>query len=409
MVIEVSAFTTVGPFEWAVPLGVSEVEVLVVAGGGGGFPGYENNAVPGGGGGAGGVIYMARYSVKGGTLMTGYVGAGGVGATVTTPIIATNGDDSTFGLLKAIGGGRGGQYTGRWSAGAGGSGGGNSSYAPKGAGTALQGHDGGASPGNTSGSGGGGGAGAVGESGSYPGIGGKGGAGVYIPNFSGFGASGWFAGGGGGGAFNNTTGAGVGGIGGGGNGGPNGRAAGLPGMANTGGGGGGGSTMASAGTWFKGGAGGSGVVLVRYDDAGISSTHSRIAGTVSIDTVAAARTVLIIKNDPGDPQVVASAQSGADGVFNIDYFGWTGGVIAVALDNHGSAFAASAPLNSGAVIHPTTPNGYVYMVTVSGITGSTEPTWNTTAPVISGSVTFNPRPYYRPIASGPLVGEVVTP
>jgi hypothetical protein len=135
------------------------------------------------------------------------------------------------------------------------------------------------------------------------------------------------------------------------------------------------------------------------------ATQARVAGTVKIDGVAAARDVIVIKDDPAGRQVVAEGQSAGDGTFDITYSDWAGSVVVLALDEYGDEFAPEAALNAGQVVHPSTPNGYVYKVTVAGTTGTEEPTWSTSSSVTSGSVTFNPVPYYRPVASGPLLGE----
>jgi len=136
------------------------------------------------------------------------------------------------------------------------------------------------------------------------------------------------------------------------------------------------------------------------------ATQARVAGTVKIDGVAAARDVIVIKDDPAGRQVVAEGQSAGDGTFDITYNDWAGAVIALALDEYGDDFAPETALNAGQVVHPSTPNGYVYKVTAAGTTGTEEPTWSTGGSVTSGSVTFNALPYYRPVASGPLKGAL---
>ena len=90
----VVSFTTVGSGTWTVPTGVTTVQVLVVAGGGGGC-----SSSYGGGGGAGGLIFNSNYSVTPGGSVSYTVGGGGA--------IATNGSNSVFGTLTAIGGGAG--------------------------------------------------------------------------------------------------------------------------------------------------------------------------------------------------------------------------------------------------------------------------------------------------------------
>lgn len=133
----------------------------------------------------------------------------------------------------------------------------------------------------------------------------------------------------------------------------------------------------------------------------------RVAGIVQINGVAVQRDIVIISDDPNGRAIVGEGESATDGTFDLTYNDWSGPVIVVALDGYGSEFPPSVPLNAGDVIHPSMPNGYVYVVTDSGTTGISEPVWSTTSSVMSGSVTFAPRAYYRPIASGPLQGELV--
>jgi hypothetical protein len=285
---------------------LTAVEVLVVAGGGGG--GMDM----GGGGGGGGVIYSSSVSVTPGSAVSVTVGAGGYGAPGGSggyrtdgagpqpgghqfTISATNGGNSVFGALTAIGGGAGGssyfQYSPGAAGSAGGSGGGASGYSDGGTrqggtGTVGQGYNGGRGGGQYY-SGGGGGAGGTGVSGpNQP----NGGPGVIYPSMSPY----YFGGGGGGASYSLSTG-GNGGIGGGGGGalgttsggaglnngspggggGPN-QWANTPGGnagANTGGGGGGGSHYNANN---KGGEGGSGIVIVRYQ-----GPQKAIGGTVT--------------------------------------------------------------------------------------------------------------------------------
>jgi hypothetical protein len=262
------------------------VDVLVVAGGGGG--GMDM----GGGGGGGGVISKKDYAVTANTPITVTAGAGGAGGPAASTngqpsthqftISASNGQNSVFGSLTAVGGGAGGSsyyaYTPGASGAAGGSGGGTSGYSDTsfragGAGTAGQGYSGGRGGGQYY-SGGGGGAGGPGADSPAQA---NGGIGFYSDILG----PGYYWGGGGGGAGYSRNG-GNGGVGGGGGGavgttyGGSGLNNGMPGGggctscwgnspggnggANTGGGGGGGSHYTSNN---KGGDGGSGIVIVR--------------------------------------------------------------------------------------------------------------------------------------------------
>jgi hypothetical protein len=258
------------------------VNYLVVAGGGSGGGGYSGAA--GGGGGAGGLKTTTTYSgsetplaASIGTLYDVTVGTGGYGTTGNGQS-GNPGNNSEFNGIISTGGGYGGtvnSYTCVAHGGPGGSGGGGGRGNGGTATPAGQGNAGGIGQCSTAAAAGGGGAGAIGANGiaSGNGIGGDGGAGLEVNIIGGTGN--YYAGGGGGcGTQNNyTPPAGAGGIGGGGFGSWT-DPAGV-GTANTGGGGGG---MAGG---FSG-AGGSGIVILRYPTADVSS----YAVTGTLDTVA---------------------------------------------------------------------------------------------------------------------------
>ena len=265
------AFYTSGTFT---PRENMTAEVLVVAGGGGG------GAAKGGGGGAGGICFHSSKSLTANVPYTVTIGAGGTGGTFIA-IQGTNGSNSVFDNITALGGGFGGQDFSTFQSGnAGGCGGGATRAGTAGAST--QGSSGGATGfgfaggagnngnNNTFAGGGGGGGSAVGGTPPSTGsrIAGAGGAGrntwegtigrfIYYNNGS-------IAGGGGGGGYSSSgaVDGGAGGVGYGGAGGTYDAADvdqnGLAGNANTGGGGGGGSDGGN------GGMGGSGLVFVRY-------------------------------------------------------------------------------------------------------------------------------------------------
>ncbi len=250
----VHTFTSSGTFNVT---GSMNATVLVVAGGGGG----GGNGPGDGGGGAGGLIYNSSYPANT-SLITVTVGSGG--------IRNGQGGNSVFGVLTAIGGGRGGEYQANLASvgGSGGGGSGRGSSHAGAAGTAGQGNAGGYGyVGTNDGGGGGGGAGAVGAAGVSNTRGGAGGNGL---NYSINGSNVYYAGGGGGGTDVSGAG-GAGGLGGGGNGynHPSGLTSGTP---NTGGGGGAGSGGNNSG--------GSGIVIVRYlTNMGNLSVNFTIGGT----------------------------------------------------------------------------------------------------------------------------------
>jgi hypothetical protein len=252
---------------------IENVDVLVVGGGGAGGHNGQGNDIAGGGGGAGGLVYQTNYRIDGSSGITVTVGNGGTGApSAGGSTIPTNGENSVFGSITAIGGGKGGGYltspSQYYAASSGGSGGGGIySTNAGGNGTSLQGYGGGsgtsnANPGAYAAGGGGGAAGVGADVNVSTGKGGDGGNGLQyditgIPTY--------YAGGGGGGSGYQIAGKtpGTGGLGGGGNGSATGI--GTAGTANTGGGAGGSGNV--SGPPYPGAAsanGGSGIVVVRY-------------------------------------------------------------------------------------------------------------------------------------------------
>jgi hypothetical protein len=117
----VEQYTTAGSFIWTKPIGVKMVYVHLMAGGGGGgggamYSGSSNNAVAlgGGGGGAGGFIetFIDPQSLSSTeTIVVGSGGAGGTGAyqlgNLNSATGGIDGQNSSFSILNAIGGGGG--------------------------------------------------------------------------------------------------------------------------------------------------------------------------------------------------------------------------------------------------------------------------------------------------------------
>jgi len=222
------------------------IDYLVVAGGGGG------GASVGGGGGAGGVV-IGSTTVSGTEFTIAVtVGLGGSGG-LNQSTSATQGINSIFGSITAIGGGAGGGgYFNNGVSGGGSGGGAGYGGGSGGLGTTSQGNNGGngyGGPGNAAAGSGGG----AGDAGLTP-------SNNYTPVRGGNGISSSISGTsvyyGGGGAGSADTGTGTGGLGGGGNSSTN--ANGSNGAANTGGGGGGGGGSSN------GGNGGSGIVIIKY-------------------------------------------------------------------------------------------------------------------------------------------------
>jgi hypothetical protein len=243
------------------------VSYLVVAGGGGGG---ENG---GGGGGAGGFL-TGTYNVTKGTQYNIIVGAGGIGGTAAGAE-PTNGANSSFASITAIGGGASTTTATGYN---GGSGGGFGSYmglGTPGNGIPGQGNSGGIFNTGSNGSSGGGGAGGPGGN-AVGNDGGNGGIGLFYPI-----TGKYYAGGGGGGPA--TTGiSGLGGLGGGGDS-SNSRTTKLAtsGATNTGGGGGGtDGDNGISGTYYIGANGGSGIVIIAWPNGLV--TPANTTGNVTI-------------------------------------------------------------------------------------------------------------------------------
>jgi hypothetical protein len=253
----VRTFTSSGTFQ--ITAGSGNVAVLVVAGGGGG-------GRLGGGGGGGGLIFSDAVAKAVGSY-TVTVGGGGAGST-SRGAKGSNGQDSVFDTVTAIGGGGGGSYTAGVQAGATGGSGGGGAGQGSGAGavgTNGQGNAGGNGGGNYQWSGGGGGGVGPGQQGMWP----KGVSGGDS-SFDGVTATG----GGGGGGYQQTAGL-HGGSGGGG--GPSSGAYGTGSQGNHGG------TGYSTALGTAGGGGGSGAVgsdgAVGVGGGGGNGTANSISGT----------------------------------------------------------------------------------------------------------------------------------
>ena len=240
------------------------VDYLVVGGGGGTYAGGGANYI--GGGGAGGLRTSYGSTSGGGAVAEPSISLSTAKSyAITVGPASLDGEDSVFGSITSLGGGRSGATASTAAGSSGGSGGGASGdayNAAGGSGTANQGYSGGNSGPSCSGGscrypgGGGGGAASAGANATTT-TAGNGGNGLEVNIIGGTGN--YYAGGGGGSSY--LSGAGTSGLGGGGNG--SARLSGSEvvnnGATNTGGGGGGGLIALSTPAL-----GGSGIVILRY-------------------------------------------------------------------------------------------------------------------------------------------------
>jgi hypothetical protein len=99
----IESYTGTGSTTWNVPVGISQIDILIVGGGGGAGMGQSGAWGPGGGG-AGGLLNGTLTGVSGSYTIV--VGSGGAGQG-TQNTRGNNGTDSSFGSYVAYGGGGG--------------------------------------------------------------------------------------------------------------------------------------------------------------------------------------------------------------------------------------------------------------------------------------------------------------
>jgi hypothetical protein len=110
-----------------------------------------------------------------------------------------------------------------------------------------------------------------------------------------------------------------------------------------------------------------------------------------------------------NPDVVGSGESNEiTGDYSIDVYPYASECLIYVAPNYGNAFIADSFVGIDTVIHPTTPNRYIYVAQNSGTVGSAEPNWPTVGFVNSGTVSFLAVGLHRPLMNG-FVKPVVTP
>ncbi len=110
------------------------------------------------------------------------------------------------------------------------------------------------------------------------------------------------------------------------------------------------------------------------------------------------------------PVVLNTAMSGDDGTYFMNVTPYAGEVMVYAVQDYGQAWVAGQTLSVGDVVHPTNPNGYVFRVTVTGDTGSEEPTWPAQLTTVTdGGVTYEGVRLLQPRINGYLGTELDSP
>jgi hypothetical protein len=108
------------------------------------------------------------------------------------------------------------------------------------------------------------------------------------------------------------------------------------------------------------------------------------------------------------PKVLAASKSDAlTGDYRLDVYPYTDEVILYVAPDYGVPYVPSFPMASGQIVHPSSPNKYVYVAQNDGALGADEPNWPTQGEFNSGTVTLRPVPLYRPLANGFVKPNIV--
>ena len=126
----------------------------------------------------------------------------------------------------------------------------------------------------------------------------------------------------------------------------------------------------------------------------------------------AGRTLVAVENKPDGSWGVTgnTASDGSTGKYTLDVLTDGGETFVVAMDDYGRAFTPNASVKLNEIIHPTTPNGFVYRVEQAGTLPDTEPQWwidtGTNHTKTVNDVTLRAMAFYRPLCHGPVIAEL---
>lgn len=133
-----------------------------------------------------------------------------------------------------------------------------------------------------------------------------------------------------------------------------------------------------------------------------------ITGNVKKLGVPFSANVVAVSMSP-TPAVIGSAVSDeSTGDYSIDVYPHNDEVMIYVAPDYGKAFSAELLMTTGGIIHPPTPNQYVYVAQNDGKLALFEPVWVTTGLLISGEVTLKVEPLHKPLMNG-FIKPVVTP
>lgn len=101
---------------------------------------------------------------------------------------------------------------------------------------------------------------------------------------------------------------------------------------------------------------------------------------------------------------INDAVAAADGSFSLKCGFYADAVMVATYEPYGAPLVANKSYVLGDIIHPSTPNGFRYLCTKAGNSGTSFPPepWSTTATLTVGAAIFTPDPIYQPQLHGPI-------
>ena len=124
-----------------------------------------------------------------------------------------------------------------------------------------------------------------------------------------------------------------------------------------------------------------------------------ISGTVTLDEQPHESKVIVTTTEEV-PRVVGTGMSDVDGNYTINVGDYDGTVMVHTIQDYGVDWQSGMSVVAGDIIHPVTPTGFIFRVTVAGDTGASEPAW----PLVAGeTVTDNNVTYESEILLQPEI------
>ncbi len=158
-------------------------------------------------------------------------------------------------------------------------------------------------------------------------------------------------------------------------------------------------TMLPAGLWAVDGA--SEPRLLKQDVVGLTQGYL-VKGVIKVGGIAKPRFVRALSLV--DFARINDGVASADGSFSLKCGFYSDVVMVATYEPYGALLVASKAYVLGEIIHPATPNGFRYLCTTAGNSGTSLPPepWSITATLTVGAALFTPDPIYQPQLHGPI-------